>query len=78
MARGTERVEGRVRWSDPVCGMSRKPSPTSPSLISETFANGLVADSHFCDVVANLHSHVEHEVDLERVVEIRDLAFPEF
>ena len=71
-------MEGWVRWSDPVCGMSRKPSPMSPSLIPETLANGLVTDSLFCDVLANLRSHVEHEVDLERVVEIRDLAFSEF
>jgi hypothetical protein len=72
-----KRVEGWVRWSDPGCGMSRKPSPMSPSLISGTVANGLVGDSLFCDVVANLHSHLAHEVDLERVVEMRDLAFSE-
>ncbi|HWX36967.1 MAG TPA: hypothetical protein VNZ53_57340 [Steroidobacteraceae bacterium] len=58
--------------------MSRKPSPMSPSLISGTVANGLVGDSLFCDVVADLHSDLAHEVDLERVVEFRDLAFSEF
>jgi hypothetical protein len=45
----------------------------SPSRIAETLANGLAADPFFRD----LHSHSEHEVDLERVVEIRDLRFSE-
>jgi hypothetical protein len=49
----------------------------SPSRISETLTNGLAADSLFCDVLAELHSHLEHEGDLERVVEIRDLGFSE-
>jgi Tetracyclin repressor-like, C-terminal domain len=29
------------------------------------------ADPLFCDLLANLHLHLEHEVDLEMVVEIR-------
>lgn len=49
----------------------------SPSRISETLADGLAADSLFCDVLADLHSHLEHAVDLERVVEIRGLGFSE-
>jgi hypothetical protein len=44
----------------------------SPSRTSETLANGLAADSLFCDALANLRSHLEHEVDLERVIEIGD------
>jgi hypothetical protein len=43
----------------------------SPSRVAETLANGLAADPLFCDLLANLHLHLEHEVDLERVVEIR-------
>lgn len=50
----------------------------SPSRISETLADGgLAADSLFCDVLADLHSHLEHAVDLERVVEIRGLGLSE-
>ena len=37
----------------------------------ETLANGLAADPLFCDLLANLHLHLEHEVDLDGVVEIR-------
>ena len=33
--------------------------------------HGLVADPLFCDLLANLHLHLEHEVDAERVVDIR-------
>ena len=43
----------------------------SPSRVAETLANGLAADPLFCDLLANLHLHLEHEVDPERVVEIR-------
>ena len=43
----------------------------SPSRVAETLANGLAADPLFCDLLANLHLHLEHEMDLDRVVEIR-------
>ena len=36
-------------------------------------AKGAVADAFFCDVLANLQLHLEHNVDLERLAEIRDL-----
>ena len=38
-----KRVEGWVRWSDPVCAMSRKPSPMSLPRVSETVANAPAA-----------------------------------
>ncbi|MGH3970892.1 MAG: TetR family transcriptional regulator [Mycobacterium sp.] len=64
-------VEGWVRWSNTVCTALREPGPMSPSRVAETLANGLAADPLFCDLLANLHLHLEHEVDLDRVVEIR-------
>jgi AcrR family transcriptional regulator len=64
-------AEGWVRWSDTVCAALREPGPMSPSRVAETLANGLAADPLFCDLIANLHVHLEHEVDLDRVVEIR-------
>jgi hypothetical protein len=54
-----------------VCAALREPGPISPSRVAETLANGLAADPLFCDLLANLQLHLEHEVDLERVVEIR-------
>jgi AcrR family transcriptional regulator len=64
-------AEGWVRWSTTVCAALSEPSPMSPSRVARTLANGLAADPLFCDLLANLHLHLEHEVDLARVVEIR-------
>jgi hypothetical protein len=54
------------------------PRPISLSQVSKTLANGLAADLFLCDVLAGLHLHLERKVDLERVVEIRDLRFSGF
>jgi hypothetical protein len=54
----------------------RKPGPMAPSRTVETLANGLAAAPLLRDLLANLLLHLEHKVDLERVVEIRDLRFP--
>lgn len=64
-------AEGWTRWSNTVCAALREPGPMSPSRLAETLANGLAADPLFCDLLANLHLHLEHKVDLDRVVEIR-------
>jgi hypothetical protein len=69
-----------VRWSKAVCAVLSEPRPTPPSLAAKTVANGRAADLFFCDLFANLHLHLEqmvdlerHKVDLEGVVEVRDL-----
>jgi Tetracyclin repressor-like, C-terminal domain len=54
-----------------VCAAFREPGPMSPSQVVETLANGLADDPPICDLLANLHLRLEHEVDLDRVVEIR-------
>jgi AcrR family transcriptional regulator len=64
-------AEGWVRWSNTVCDKLDEAAPTSPSRVAETLANGLADDPLFCDLLANLHLHLEHEVDIDRVVEIR-------
>ena len=64
-------AEGWVRWSNSVRAAVRDPGPMSPSRVAETLAHGLAADPIFCDLLANLHLHLEHEVDLDKVVEIR-------
>jgi AcrR family transcriptional regulator len=63
-------AEGWVRWSSSVCD-SLSGGEMSPERVAETLANGLAADPLFCDLLANLHLHLEHEVEIERVVEIR-------
>jgi hypothetical protein len=45
----------------------------SPPRAAKTLANDLAVDLFFCDVLASLHRHLQHRVDLEGVVEIRDL-----
>ena len=64
-------AEGWQRWSDKVCEELGQPGAMSPARVAETLANGLAADPLFCDLLANLHLHLEHEVDIERVVDIR-------
>jgi AcrR family transcriptional regulator len=64
-------AEGWERWSNTVCEELGQPGSMSPARAAETLANGLAADPLFCDLLANLHLHLEHEVDIERVVEIR-------
>jgi AcrR family transcriptional regulator len=64
-------AEGWVRWSNTVREKLAEPGPMSPSRVAETLANGLAADPLFCDLLANLHLHLEHEVDVERVVEVK-------
>ena len=58
--------------------LSRQPRPTSPSRVAKTLASGRVADPLFCDLFADVHLHLEYEVDLERDVEVGDLGFSEF
>ena len=65
-------AEGWVRWSGTVCEkLGESGRQMSPPRVAETLANALVADPLFCDLLANLHLHLEHEVEPERVVEIR-------
>ena len=68
------RVSARVvRWSREMCEMLSQHGPTSPSRAAETLVNRAVLDAFFCEVLANLHLHRKHKVDLDRIAEIRDL-----
>src|SRR5580693_4378741 len=46
-------AEDWFRWSNTVCAALREPGRMSPSPVAETLANGLAADSLFCDLLAN-------------------------
>ena len=78
MPRLRKRVGSWVGWSDVACATLRKPDPMTTSRIPETSANGLAADTLSFDGLASLHLHLEQQLDLERVVGIRDLRFSEF
>ena len=64
-------AEGWLRWSQAVCDKLAESGPMSPERVAETLATGLAADPLFCDLLANIHVHLEHEVEIDRVVEIR-------
>jgi len=67
-------AEGWERFADSVSESLREPGPTSPSRVAEALANGLAADPLFCDLLANLHVHLEHEVELERVLGFKEIS----
>jgi hypothetical protein len=67
-----------VRWLKAAFGMFSEPSPMPPPRAAKTLANGLAVDPFFGDVLASPHLHLQHKVDLEGVVEVRDLRFSGF
>ncbi len=64
-------AEGWVRWSNTVRASLAEPGPMSPARVAAALADGLAADPLFCDLLANLHLHLEHEVEVNRVVEVK-------
>jgi AcrR family transcriptional regulator len=67
-------AEGWARFSDTVCESLAEPGPMSPARVADALANGLAADPLFCDLLANLHLHLEHEVELEQVLEFKEVS----
>lgn len=67
-------VEGWSRFADTVCADLAEPGPMSPARIAEALAQGLAADPLFCDLLANLHLHLEHEVEIDRVLELKQIS----
>ncbi len=67
-------AEGWARFSDTVCESLREPGPRSPTRVANALAQGLADDPLFCDLLANLHLHLEHEVELERVLEFKEVS----
>lgn len=64
-------AESWQRWESTVCTALSEPGPMSPARVATTLTSGLIADPLFCDMLANLHLHLEHEVDADVVVEVR-------
>jgi AcrR family transcriptional regulator len=67
-------AEGWARFSDTVCASLAEPGDMSPTRVARSLAEGLAADPLFCDLLANLHLHLEHEVELERVLEFKEVS----
>lgn len=62
-----------VRWSGAMCAMSSRRGPISPSRAVMMLANRTAPDVSSPDALADLHLHLEHKVNLERIAENRDL-----
>jgi AcrR family transcriptional regulator len=67
-------LEGWTRFSETVSASLSQPGPMSPARVAEALAQGLADDPLFCDLLANLHLHLEHEVELERVLEFKQVS----
>lgn len=67
-------AESWERWSQSVCTGLDQPGPMTPEHVVEVLVSGLAADPLFCDLLSNLHLHLEHEVDAERVIEVRRVS----
>lgn len=67
-------AESWQRWSESVCTELDRPGPMSPDRVVGALVSGLAADPLFCDLLSNLHLHLEHEVDAERVIEVRQVS----
>ncbi len=64
-------AEGWVRWSDAVCAGLQAEPERSPATVAGVLTRTLAADPLFCDLLANVPLHLEHDVVLERVVEFK-------
>jgi AcrR family transcriptional regulator len=67
-------AEGWVRWSNTVCEKLREPGPMSSARVAAALADGLAADPLFCDLLANLRLHLENEVEIDRVLEVKEIS----
>ncbi len=65
---------GWTRWSDTVCDALGTQEPAAASTVAAVLATGLDADPLFCDLLANVPLHLEHDVDIERVAEFKRIS----
>ncbi|KWX25006.1 transcriptional regulator [Mycolicibacterium wolinskyi] len=69
-------AEGWGRWSAAVCESLAAPGPVSPARVAEALVGGLLQDVLFCDLLAYLPLHLEHEVKPEQVVKVKRQSYP--
>jgi AcrR family transcriptional regulator len=68
-------AEGWARWADTVRDALRAAqSPVTAATVAEVLASGLAADPLFCDLLANVPLHLEHDVGVERVAEFKRVS----
>lgn len=67
-------AESWQQWAASVCAALRGPGPLSAAQVAAALADGLAADPLFCDLLANMHHNLEHDVDAARVVEVKKVS----
>ncbi|MFJ5265789.1 TetR family transcriptional regulator [Streptomyces sp. NPDC088387] len=63
-------AEGWIRWSQAVCEALRGERAEADRL-ADVLATTLAADPLFCDLLANVPLHLEHAVDVDRVIDFK-------
>jgi len=69
-------AERWARWSNTVCEELQGPGRMPADRVAETLANGLADDPLFCDLLAYLPLRLEHETNVEQVVEFKRVCYP--
>ncbi|WP_327238318.1 TetR/AcrR family transcriptional regulator [Streptomyces sp. NBC_01317] len=67
-------AEGWVSWSEAVREGLGALAPVTPAAVAGVLARALDADPLFCDLLANVPLHLEHEVDVERVTAFKHVS----
>jgi AcrR family transcriptional regulator len=68
-------AEGWARWADTARDALRAAqAPVTAAMVAEVLAGGLAADPLFCDLLANVPLHLEHDVGVERVAEFKRVS----
>jgi AcrR family transcriptional regulator len=61
-------------WSASVQDSLAAQAPASPATVADVLAGTLDADPLFCDLLTNVPVHLEHEVELESVLEFKTIS----
>jgi AcrR family transcriptional regulator len=69
-------AEGWDRWSADVCAALSGRTSVSPASLARILVTTLADDPLFCDLLANVPLHLEHDVAVERVVEFKRSSHP--
>jgi AcrR family transcriptional regulator len=68
-------AEGWARWADTARDALRAAqAPVTAAMVAEVLVGGLAADPLFCDLLANVPLHLEHDVGVERVAEFKRVS----
>jgi AcrR family transcriptional regulator len=67
-------AEGWTRWAATAHGALAAQAPMTPATLAGVLASTLAADPLFCDLLANVPLHLEHDVDVDRVAEFKRVS----